>query len=247
MEADKVKSYFETAEVVADYARAVDEVGLWESEKAVVLPLVEKSSKILELGCGAGRIGINLARLGYENVLSTDFSENMVKVANAIIERDGLDMSARVCDATAIDLPSDSFDAVIFGFNGLMQIPKAENRFRAMEEIFRVLKRGGKFVFTTHDRKTPRNRSYWLSEEKQWLHGVQDPRLDDFGDIYYRGEHGNIFIHSPSKEEVLESLRDAGFVRISDRLRSEIATEPPAVLDFSDDCIFWVAEKPPAK
>ena len=247
MEADKVKSYFETAEVVADYARAVDEVGLWESEKAVVLPLVEKSAKILELGCGAGRIGINLARLGYENVLSTDFSENMVKVANAIIGRDGLDMSARVCDATAIDLPSDSFDAVIFGFNGLMQIPKAENRFRAIGEIFRVLKRGGKFVFTTHDRHTPRNRNYWLSEERQWLHGVQDPRLDDFGDIYYKGEHGNIFIHSPSKEEVFESLRDAGFVGISDRLRSEIAAEPPAVLDFSDDCIFWTAEKPPAK
>ena len=171
----------------------------------------------------------------------------MVKVANAIIGRDGLDMSARVCDATAIDLPSDSFDAVIFGFNGLMQIPKAENRFRAIGEIFRVLKRGGKFVFTTHDRHTPRNRNYWLSEERQWLHGVQDPRLDDFGDIYYKGEHGNIFIHSPSKEEVFESLRDAGFVGISDRLRSEIAAEPPAVLDFSDDCIFWTAKKPPAK
>lgn len=247
MEADKVKSYFETAEVVADYARAVDEVGLWESEKAVILPLLEKSARILELGCGAGRIGINLARLGYENVLSTDFSENMVKVANAIIERDGLNMSAQVCDATDIALPDASFDAVIFGFNGLMQIPKAENRLRAMEEIFRVLRRGSKFVFTTHDRKTPRNRNYWLNEEKQWLHGVQDPRLDDFGDIYYKGDHGNIFIHSPSKEEVLESLREAGFEPTLCRLRSEIAAEPPAVLDFSDDCIFWTAEKPPAK
>ncbi len=248
MEADAVKSYFERAEVVADYARAVDEVGLWKSEEAVICSLVPKDAAVLELGCGAGRIGINLARRGYSNVLSTDFSENMVKIAEAIGARDGLKMSFAVCDATATALPDESFDAAIFGFNGLMQIPKAENRKNAVREIFRVLKSGGIFVFTTHDREVSAHRRYWESEEKQWAHGVQDPRLDDFGDIYYKGEHGNIFIHSPSKDEVAEMLERAGFETILAKRRSEIAQENASVEEFSDDCIFWAAKKPaPAK
>ena len=47
MEADAVKSYFERAEVVADYARAVDEVGLWKSEEAVICALVPKDAAVL--------------------------------------------------------------------------------------------------------------------------------------------------------------------------------------------------------
>lgn len=248
MEADAVKSYFERADVVADYARAVDEVGLWESEEKVICALVPKDAAVLELGCGAGRIGINLARRGYSNVLSTDFSENMVKIAAAIGARDGLKMSFAVCDATATALPDESFDAVIFGFNGLMQIPKSANRESAVLEIFRVLKSGGTFVFTTHDREVSAHRHYWESEKKQWAHGVQDPRLDEFGDIYYKGEHGNIFIHSPSKNEVAEMLERAGFEIVLAKRRSEIAKENASVEEFSDDCIFWVAKKTaPAK
>lgn len=243
MESQNVKSYFECSDVVADYAKAVDEVGLWKSEEKIICEYVGKSAAIVELGCGAGRIGINLARRGFENVLSTDFSENMVRVAKAFIEGESLKMKAEVCDATNIKYPDASFDAAIFGFNGLMQIPKSANRKTAVENIFRILKDGGVFIFTTHDREVPKHRHYWLSEEKQWEHNAQDPRLDEFGDIYYKGEHGNIYIHSPSKNEVHNSLQNAGFQTELCARRSEIAAEPPSVLDFSDDCLFWVAKK----
>ena len=47
--------------MVEDYARAVDEVGLWNSERAMVSKYFNPDDAILELGCGAGRISINLA------------------------------------------------------------------------------------------------------------------------------------------------------------------------------------------
>ena len=44
MEQSTVKNYFETPGVVADYADAVDSVGLWRSEKIVVEKFARKDS-----------------------------------------------------------------------------------------------------------------------------------------------------------------------------------------------------------
>ncbi len=243
MDSNTVKYYFEKLEVVSDYAKAVDEVALWESEKCVFFKYLNNDDSILELGCGAGRIGINLARHNFTKVKVTDFSENMVAVAKSIIERDNLQVSAEICDATDIQYPEESFDAAIFGFNGLMQIPNAKQRYKALLGIKKILKTNGIFIFTTHDRDVAAHKDYWESEKKQWRFGVQDPRLDDFGDIYYKAEHGNIFIHSPSKNEVQELLSKVGFETIFCEVRSSIAKESDIVSDFSDDCIFWVVKK----
>lgn len=79
-----VKGYFEKAQVVCDYARAVEEVGLWNSEKIVFGQCFSPDMRILELGCGAGRIAHGLCGLGFKNVTATDFSESMIESARAI-------------------------------------------------------------------------------------------------------------------------------------------------------------------
>ena len=99
-------------------------------------------------------------------------------------------------------------------------------------------------MFTTHDRGAKRNAAYWLSEKKQWETGSQQPVLDEFGDIFYEGDHGGIYIHSPSRGEVERALAEAGFEILLSKNRSEISPEPPAVEEFSDDCVFWCARKP---
>ena len=70
-----------------------------------------------------------------------------------------------------------SFHGIIFGFNGLMQIPGSQNRSQAMQEVFRLLKPDGKFVFTTHDRSMPKWKKFWLNERKKWRRGLQDAAL----------------------------------------------------------------------
>lgn len=239
-----VKGYFEKAQVVCDYARAVEEVGLWNSEKIVFGQCFSPDMRILELGCGAGRIAHGLCGLGFKNVTATDFSESMIESARAIAAKYEDPTVFEVQDATALPYDDESFDGAIFGFNGLMQIPRRANRRKAVKKIFDILKKGSFFVFTTHDREAARNRDYWEAESKQWLTRSQHPLLDDFGDLWYAGAHGNIFIHSPVKEEVREDLEAAGFRVDFCRLRSKISEEPEAVLEFSDDCIFWAARKP---
>ncbi len=241
MDASFVKNYFENMRVVSDYAKAVDSVGLWASEKMLIERYIPKTAKVLELGCGAGRIAIGMARLGYENIYASDFSTNMVDVAKQLAERDSLNVEFSVQDATAISLPDETFDVVIFGFNGLMQIPKHQNRFKAMCEIHRVLKEDGLLIFTTHDRALTAD--YWNAERKIWSSGGNSKLLDEFGDKCYEGEHGEIFIHSPDAAEVERLLKFSGFDIVFESVRSDIAEENSAVKDFSDECVFRVVKK----
>ncbi|MBR4598355.1 MAG: class I SAM-dependent methyltransferase [Opitutales bacterium] len=243
MEPEGIKKYFSQEGVVCDYARAALNVGLWQSEKIVFSKYFNKTNRLLELGCGAGRIARGLCALGYSNIVATDFSENMVEVAKAIAQDFGEKIEYQVQDATGLKFDGNSFDGAIFGFNGLMQIPKRNMRRKAMSEIFRVLKSGANFAFTTHDRDAPRNAKYWQAEREKWRLGSKNKNLDEFGDICYESGHGELFIHSPARSEVEEDMLSCGFEKIFEKNRADIAFESQAVKEFSDECIFWVFKK----
>ncbi len=68
------KKFFSNDAVILEYARAVKNVGLWNSEKILIEKFIPKSAKILELGAGAGRVSFALKNLGYENLTITDFA-----------------------------------------------------------------------------------------------------------------------------------------------------------------------------
>ncbi len=246
MDSGEVKEYFEKPEVVADYARAAEEVGLWESERIVFAGRLNPSGALLELGCGAGRIAFGLEKLGFGNIVAGDISASMVGAARALAVKNGSKVRFRTLDAVKLDFGDASFESAVFGFNGLMQIPLRKNRRAAMKEVFRVLVPGGKFAFTTHDRNAERNSQYWEMEARRWAHSVQYKKLDEFGDIVYDSHAGSVFIHSPSVAEVEEDLAIAGFELEFCSRRSQIAEENAAVCEFSDECIFWVANKPSA-
>ncbi len=243
MNPENIKAYFSNDAVVCDYARAVFDVGLWRSEKLLIEEFFASSDSLLELGCGAGRISFGLCVLDYQNIIATDFSGAMVEMAQSIFEAAGLKAKAQVADACELPFESESFDGVIFGFNGLMQIPLRERRKKAMSEVFRVLKKGGRFIFTTHERENPANADYWQKEKELWDQNEKIKDLDEFGDIYYTSPHGKIFIHSPLASEIEEDMACVGFTKIFEKKRSEIAFEPQAVKEFSDDCIFRVYQK----
>ena len=125
-----------------------------------------------------------------------------------------------------------------------MQIPGRDARLKAMSEIHRVIQPGGIFVFTTHDRQHPKHKKFWKDEQSRWNKGKQKKELLEFGDKWEKTEHGMLFIHVPTPEEVREDLIATGWKPEWDCLRSGIAVELPATHLFSDDCRFWVARKP---
>ncbi|WP_269522890.1 class I SAM-dependent methyltransferase [Coraliomargarita parva] len=244
MERETVLAYFDSDVVVDHYALAAARVGLWESEEKIFTRLFQQADSILELGCGAGRIAFGLHELGYRNILATDYSRQMVKQARHMAEVLEYAIPMQVADATRLPFEDNLFDGAIFGFNGLMQIPKAENREKALREIFRVIRPGAWFVFTSHDRENPKHRKFWEQEKLRWRRSKQKEALDDFGDRYEPTDMGELYIHVPTIREMEKVLKGVGFRIEANAMRSAVANESPRVREFSDDCRFWVVQKP---
>jgi SAM-dependent methyltransferase len=247
IQSEDVRAFYNKPEVVEHYRQATAHIGLWRSEVEVFTGIFSPDDRIIELGSGTGRIAIGLGDLGYKHVLGIELSREMVRTARKIARLHELSVYFRQGDATSLEFEDALFDGAIFGFNGLMQIPGREARRRAMQEIRRVIRPGGPFVFTTHDRQNPKFRKYWNKERSLWNRGKQKRELIDYGDKWEKTEHGMLFIHVPTPEEIREDLIATGWKPEWDRMRSEIALERPQTYQFSDDCRFWVARNPAAK
>jgi len=269
---ETVRNDFNAISTVLHYTRAAHFIGLWKSERELITRyLPDKSARLLEAGCGAGRVSVGLWHQGYRNITGFDFAAELVEQAQNLAAEQGLkEITFFQADATdlvgalalkrpawAVDPPSpgfgatrgngpypdDAFDGVLFMFNGLMQIPGRENRRAAMRELHRVCRPGGHFIFTTHDREDPKDLKEWAKEAERWARGEQNPRLVEFGDRYFTDDNGNTFMHLPDRKEIFEDLAATGWLHVHDRTRNELASETPAVRNFSDNCRFWVARK----
>lgn len=100
--------------------------------------------RALELGSGTGFFLLNLMLSGVAKKGSvTDISPGMVKVAQENARKLHLDVDGRVADAEKIPYDDNTFDLVV-GHAILHHIPDVK---LALEEVLRVLKPGGVFVF----------------------------------------------------------------------------------------------------
>lgn len=244
MDRETVLKYFDSESVVEHYANAAERLGLWQSEEKIFTRVFEPSDSLLELGCGAGRIALGLHELGYTNIMATDYSRKMIKRARHLSTLLEYNIPLRVCDATDLEFDDNAFDGAIFGFNGLMQIPQAAQREQALSEIYRVIRPGAWFVFTSHDRDRSPHRSFWIEEQRRWQEANQSADLDDYGDRTEATAHGDHYMHVPSVQEMEAVLARVGFRVEATVMRSQLAHESPEVAAFSDDCRFWAVQKP---
>lgn len=232
------------------YARAAHKLGLWNSEQAVFaahLP-ADRSARILEAGCGAGRVALGLWENGYRRIHAFDFAEELVDQARALFDERAVGEAITLFHADARRIRTCAaigdlrFDAALFMFNGLMQIPHRRNRRTALRSLRAVCRVGAPLIFTTHDREhsLPERKSWWR-EAQLWAAGKQDPRLVEFGDRYFEDDFGRTFMHLPDRAEILGDLNATGWTPTWDRMRRDLCTEPRSVRDFSDECRFWVA------
>lgn len=103
------------------------------------------ASRMLDLGCGAGRHTVFLAREGFA-VCGSDVAERGLAHTRAWLAREGLHATLIRADMTALPHPDGLFDAVISTYviyhNPLALIQRSVN------EIQRVLRPGGMALFT---------------------------------------------------------------------------------------------------
>jgi len=111
-----------------------------------LLKLSDKSS-VLEIGCGSGGYAVHLAKIAGCRILGLDINPEGVRTANVLAEQAKVGASARFqqFDASQPLLEKDdSFDAV-YSNDVLCHV---ENRARVLANVFRVLKPGGRFLFS---------------------------------------------------------------------------------------------------
>ncbi len=123
-------------------------VNLWGSvsERMLDLAGVGAASRVLDVAAGTGADALLAARrVGPSgHVLATDLSPHMLRIAAELVRQAGAtNVETHVMDAERIDLPPDSFDAVICR-NGLMFIPNLQAALLGMHrEARRTLKPEG--------------------------------------------------------------------------------------------------------
>lgn len=101
---------------------------------------------VIDLGCGEGYFARNLKKRGARSIQAMDISEEMIKQAKAQEDKDPMGIVYTTGDAAQLSEFSDSSAdllVAVFLFNYLTR----EESAKVMKEIYRVLRKGGRFVF----------------------------------------------------------------------------------------------------
>ena len=102
---------------------------------------------VLEIGCGLGTDGAQFARAG-AHYTGVDLTEAAVELARRRFELFDLAGTFRTADAEQLDFADESFD-VVYSHGVLHHTPDTE---RAVAEVHRVLKPGGRAVVMLYHR-----------------------------------------------------------------------------------------------
>ena len=156
----------------------------------------QPSDEVLDLAGGTGDLAEALAGRA-ARILTTDFSPAMVAAA----ERRGIPgVEHQVMDMQALELPDDSFDAVVCRL-GYMLVPDLT---RALAETRRVLRPDGHLAFATW---APADRNPWATAYGPVLieRGLLEPPRP--------GEPGQFALSDPHTIE--GHVREAGFASVA--------------------------------
>jgi len=117
-------------------------------EKGSVLPLLGeiKGKKILDVGAGTGRLSLPLFNEG-ALVTALDVSAEMLK----LLKQKQPDIDIVTGEAEDMPFPDNTFDVVVCAF----LIVHLKDPIVFFDEVYRVLKPGGKFLVTNINQKEP--------------------------------------------------------------------------------------------
>jgi SAM-dependent methyltransferase len=126
-----------------------------------IAPLI-RNKKLLDIGIGGGRTTKLLLEIS-KDYTGIDYTHRSVEITASKYPE------ATVLCGDARDLrvfADETFDFVLFAFNSIDYIAH-DDRIRALGEIHRVLKPGGLFMFSTH------NRDFKYFNKLPWQQGIQ--------------------------------------------------------------------------
>jgi ubiquinone/menaquinone biosynthesis C-methylase UbiE len=164
--------------------------------------------RVLDLGCGSGRILRTLATrsvrvcacdLNYAALVqlrASQSTENLIGIAQA--------------DARSLPFASASIDAVIFAFNGIDFLYPESERVTALHEIGRVLRPGGYFIVSTHNPVGTLLSPRGLRSPKAWRWRFRYALSGTVRQPYFRNHDGLHLYHALPTQVVAQVTEHTG-------------------------------------
>ncbi|MFA6594137.1 MAG: class I SAM-dependent methyltransferase [Candidatus Buchananbacteria bacterium] len=209
-------------EIALDFS---DTRGRWWRGFGDFAKYVRPGGKVLDIGCGNGRMAEIFAdsKAGY---LGIDNSEELIKIARERFKDkpwakfevgDMLELESRNPAYRSGRLKVESYDLVLL-VAVLHHLPSKKLRLQTLENIFSILKPGGRLVMINWNlwqafgwKKKFRYYRYlfnWPEKIKRGVWGVSDA----FVPWKPAGEETKRYIHSFAKGETRRLLKQAGFI-----------------------------------
>lgn len=125
---------------------------LQPAEKAILAQLKDRlpTMKMLDIGIGGGRTTQHFQPL-VKDYTGIDYAAEMIAACRQRFAHALGPMTLAVVDARDLHpFEDDSFDVIVFSFNGIDYVSHAD-RLQILQEIHRVGKPGGFFLFSSHN------------------------------------------------------------------------------------------------
>jgi ubiquinone/menaquinone biosynthesis C-methylase UbiE len=143
--------YVSSDRVAREYDAALAGTPLLETDMRFCDRHFPTPGRLIDLGCGTGRLLVHFARRGYP-CLGVDLSDAMLDVVREKAEPERLAIDLLRANLVELDQVSTSdFDYATCLFSTLGMIRGAENRRRFLGHVRRILKPGGVFVLHAHN------------------------------------------------------------------------------------------------
>ena len=136
--------FWDNVSGVYDLFENIYNKSVYQATGESVAKYIKNTDRVLECACGTGAISIFIAPV-CKNLFVSDYSVGMLKQARKKLKNyDNIDY--RRVDITDIEAEDNSFDVVVAG-NVIHLLPDPQ---RAMNELTRVCKDGGRLVIPTY-------------------------------------------------------------------------------------------------
>ena len=103
---------------------------------------VGRRERVLDVGCGYGRIAIRLAARGYQ-VTGLDLSEHLLRSGRTEALAQGVRLPLAVGSMTRLPFSNESFDAAICLWSAFCEVLDPAGQVQTLAGMWRVLSKGG--------------------------------------------------------------------------------------------------------
>ena len=199
-----VRDWFEEAEQVEHHSAARHQ-GLSPAEQWILRSLNTRGP-ILDIGCGAGRVALQLAQR-VATITAADISRPLLRVAQSSAHERAIRLHLVQTDPLRLSFANGAFQSVL-AIKVYCYIPTRNLRIGYLREIARLLRPRGELFMTQY--VTPEE---WMSAayDESYQKIAPGYTVLEEGDTFSVGQHGHSYVHWFTGQQLREEIQASGF------------------------------------